>query len=187
MSDIITERLSALNDELKELTERLDEETALVNDSKLLNAKAVKFFFYQLRNGKADDILYRKMLVNIFVNKVYVYDDKLVIFHNMGGKEIEITDSLLSEVESISDSGNKAKKSSFISNVGVPSPRPCIEQGRGLGISIGEGLPHGVRRFAPTESARGSSPKYSRREYQKRAPATAGARFWYFNRRKDMQ
>ena len=48
---------------------------------------------------------------------------------------------------------------------GVPSPRPCSMQGRGLGISIGEDLPHGVRRFAPTQSARGRSPKYSRREY----------------------
>lgn len=146
LSDIITERLSALNDEVKELTERLEEETALVNDSKLLNAKAVKFFFYQLRNGKADDILYRKMLVNIFVNKVFVYDNKLVIFHNMGGKEIEITDLLLSEVESISDSGNKAKKSSFISNVGVPKE-----------ISLGKSPVWAIFSFRPLPAIRKST------------------------------
>ena len=65
---------------------------------------------------------------------------------------------------------------------GSTKPAPLPMQGRGLGISIGEDQPHEVRRFAPTQSARGRSPKYSRREYQARAPANAGARAWYFNR-----
>ena len=42
---------------------------------------------------------------------------------------------------------------------------PCFRRGRNFGISIGEDLPHEVRRFAPTQSAQGRSPKYSRREY----------------------
>ena len=49
---------------------------------------------------------------------------------------------------------------------GSTKPAPLLMQGRGLGISIGENQPHEVRRFAPTQSAQGRSPKYSRREYR---------------------
>ena len=65
---------------------------------------------------------------------------------------------------------------------GSTKAAPLPTQGRGLGISIGEDQPRRARRFVPTQSARGRSPKYSRREYQGRAPANAGARPWYFNR-----
>ena len=44
-------------------------------------------------------------------------------------------------------------------------PPLALAGGRNFGISIGEDLPHEVRRFAPTQSAQGRSPKYSRREY----------------------
>lgn len=64
-----------------------------------LTITEVKFFLSQLRKGKADDITYRKTLINVFVNAIYLYDDKLVIFFNSGDKPITIDDDLLCEIE----------------------------------------------------------------------------------------
>ena len=64
-----------------------------------LTITEVKFFLSQLRKGKADDLTYRKTLINVFVNAVYLYDDKLVIFFNSGDKPVTIDDELLSQVE----------------------------------------------------------------------------------------
>src|SRR5699024_2855672 len=49
--------------------------------------------------GNADDISYRKTLVNVFVNAIYLYDDKLVIFFNSGDKPVTIDDELLDKTE----------------------------------------------------------------------------------------
>lgn len=65
-----------------------------------LTITEIKFFLSQLRKGKADDITYRKTLINVFVNAIYLYDDKLVIFFNSGDKPITIDDDLLCAVES---------------------------------------------------------------------------------------
>ena len=46
-----------------------------------------------------DDISYRKTLVNVFVNAIYLYDDKLVIFFNSGDKPVTIDDELLDKTE----------------------------------------------------------------------------------------
>ena len=48
---------------------------------------------------EADDISYRKTLINVFVNAIYLYDDKLVIFFNSGDKPVTIDDELLSQME----------------------------------------------------------------------------------------
>ena len=64
-----------------------------------LTITEVKFFLSQLRKGKADDLTYRKTLINVFVNAVYLYDDKLVIFFNSGDKPVTIDDELLGQVE----------------------------------------------------------------------------------------
>ena len=64
-----------------------------------LTITEVKFFLTQLRKGRADDISYRKTLINVFVNAIYLYDDKLVIFFNSGDKPVTIDDELLSQIE----------------------------------------------------------------------------------------
>ena len=56
-------------------------------------------FFGLLRMIEADDISYRKTLINVFVNAIYLYDDKLVIFFNSGDKPVTIDDELLSQME----------------------------------------------------------------------------------------
>lgn len=64
-----------------------------------LTITEVKFFLSQLRKGKADDLSYRKTLINVFVNAIYLYDDRLVIFFNSGDKPVTIDDDLLGKTE----------------------------------------------------------------------------------------
>ena len=49
-----------------------------------ITQKEVKFFLQQMRHGKINDIKYRKMLINTFVNKIYLYDDgRVMIIFNV--------------------------------------------------------------------------------------------------------
>ena len=88
--------ISRLNTELDTLkNEYAIEQAGAVS----LTITEVKFFLSQLRKGKADDISYRKTLINVFVNAIYLYDDKLVIFFNSGDKPVTIDDELLDQIE----------------------------------------------------------------------------------------
>ena len=88
--------ISRLNTELDTLKhEYAIEQAGAVS----LTITEVKFFLTQLRKGRADDISYRKTLINVFVNAIYLYDDKLVIFFNSGDKPVTIDDELLDQIE----------------------------------------------------------------------------------------
>lgn len=66
-----------------------------------LTKEQIAFFLSTLKNGDIDDTIFRKTLITIFVNKIYLYDDKLIFFFNATGKPTEIKNDLLNEVESI--------------------------------------------------------------------------------------
>lgn len=53
----------------------------------------------KLSNGNIHDRTYRKSLIRLFVNKIFLYDDKFTITFNTGDEEVTITDILLSEIE----------------------------------------------------------------------------------------
>ncbi len=78
-----------------------------------LTEDEVMFFLTQLRAGDVDDLKYRKMLVNVFVNAVYLYDDRIITHFNTGGKPVEITSEIMAEAES-----------TFLNNNGSPENLP---------------------------------------------------------------
>ncbi len=82
-----------------------------------LTAKEIKFFLSELRKGEADSLSYRKTLINVFVNAIYLYDDKITIIFNSGDKPVTIDDELLSDIEE----SNTAVEGSFLGNVAPPS------------------------------------------------------------------
>lgn len=76
----------------------------------------IKFFLTRLKDGDINDIKYRKTLVNIFVNSVYLYDDRATIIFNVGNTKITVDDLLLNEIEkSFADF-----KDLYSNNFGVP-------------------------------------------------------------------
>ena len=88
--------ISRLNEEHGNLKSELALEKA---SSVSLTIAEVKFFLNQLIKGNADDISYRKTLINVFINAIYLYDDKMTIYFNSGDKPITVNGELVEQVE----------------------------------------------------------------------------------------
>lgn len=56
--------------------------------------------------GDINDIVYRRSLIRLFVNKIFLYDKKFTITFNTGDEEVTITDKTLSDIEEKSGSKN---------------------------------------------------------------------------------
>jgi len=61
----------------------------------VLTVPMVHFFLRKLKDGNVDDIKYRRTLINVFINKIYLYDDKLTIIFNSGDNPVTMIYSYL--------------------------------------------------------------------------------------------
>lgn len=77
---------------------------------KVLTESHIKFFLNAIKKGDINDMKYRKTLVKIFVNAIYLYDDRLTIVFNSGDETVTINDKLLSEI----DKSSMAEKILFL-------------------------------------------------------------------------
>lgn len=57
-----------------------------------------------LADGSVNDLEYRKTLIKVFVNAVYLYDDKFTITFNTGDEEVTISNVLLDKIAKDMDS-----------------------------------------------------------------------------------
>ena len=55
--------------------ENIQHPTPIINE--------VRFFMEQFKKGDINDIKYRQALVDTFINKIYLYDDKMTILYNI--------------------------------------------------------------------------------------------------------
>ena len=55
----------------------------------------LSYFLDQFRDGDINDIEYRKKLIDTFIYKVYVYDDKLLIIYNYTNRETQVNEEEL--------------------------------------------------------------------------------------------
>lgn len=111
--DLINDRLTQNRFELENSKEQLEnEKKKLVN----LTKEQIKFFLTQLKNEKTDNIKYRKTLINVFVNRIYLYDDKLTIIFNVGKTPLTVDVSLLKEI----NTNIKNAPSLFLNDLGTP-------------------------------------------------------------------
>ena len=93
--------------ELEQDRIRIEKEIALEEKAyPILTVPKIKFFLTALKKGNVNDMKYRKTLISVFVNEVYLYDDKITLIFNSGDKPVTINDLLLSEIEE----GHKQKE-----------------------------------------------------------------------------
>lgn len=90
------EQIPILEEEHKELEHQIAIEEKVYQT---LSEPSIKFFLTSLKKGNVNDIKYRKTLLNIFVNKIYLYDDRITITYNSGDDPVTISDQLLLELE----------------------------------------------------------------------------------------
>ena len=57
-------------------------------------------YLTQLAQGDISNLTYRKALIRLFVNKIFLYDDKLIITFTTGDEDVAIEDKLLDRIES---------------------------------------------------------------------------------------
>ncbi len=77
-------------------------ETEIIAEEKkhrIVTEPQIKFFLNSLKKGNANDERYRQALINTFINKIFLYDDKLTFVFNSGNESIIINDTLLSDIE----------------------------------------------------------------------------------------
>ena len=67
-------------------------------------------------NKRIDELKYKKLLISLFVNKIYVYEDELTMIFNVGDKSITITKSLLKDINANLKNGD----SSYIEQASPP-------------------------------------------------------------------
>ena len=75
----LASRLSALEEEDEALTAQIEE--AVLDASPVLTAEQILFMLTQLSDGLESDPEYRRRIVDIFLNSVYVYDDDKIVIH----------------------------------------------------------------------------------------------------------
>jgi hypothetical protein len=100
--DLINDRLTANRNELIAVENKIKiEESKLIN----LTKEQIKEFLLQLKNGKKNSIKYKKTLITIFVNRIYLYDDKLTIIFNVGKNPVTADFPLLAKATNSNNNG----------------------------------------------------------------------------------
>jgi len=91
-----------MND-IKAVINRLETEILTIEapyDNLLLDK--VKFLLEEMKNSNINDLKYQKMIINMFVDKVFLYDDKAVIvFLTNKKKSVELSQYIQKQTESL--------------------------------------------------------------------------------------
>jgi len=101
--DLISERIT------KKRQEKTTLENALAKEqwsNVELSEDDVGTFFYRLKSGDEDDIKYKRALIAIFINAVFLYDDKAIIFFNGIDSNVEVDYNILSETDEKTSGAN---------------------------------------------------------------------------------
>lgn len=65
-----------------------------------ISTREVKFFLKSFKKGNINNAKYKKTLINVLINRVYLYKDKATILFNINNQIEEVNISLLEDVES---------------------------------------------------------------------------------------
>lgn len=86
--DVIAERIAQKKQEHNELERLILEETSA---HPLPTVNEVRFFLNQFRKGDVNDAKYRQALIDTFVNRIYLYDDKMTVLYNTQDSHSDVT------------------------------------------------------------------------------------------------
>ena len=94
--DMITERIEKRKQEKDELQGLL---TMEMGKQVVLTVPQVRAFLYALKKGDLNNESTRRGIINIFLQAVYLYDDRMTLIFNGGEHPITLDDVLLDEIE----------------------------------------------------------------------------------------
>ncbi len=79
IADIVADRIAQKKAEREELQKQIIQEE---NQYPVLTIPQVKFFMGRFKSGNVNDMKYRKALVDTFIRKITLYEDKMTILYN---------------------------------------------------------------------------------------------------------
>ena len=86
--------------ELQESIEQLETSLKMEKAQQMnITPEEIEFFLYEMKNGDVNEIRYRKLLVTVFINKVYLYDGSLTFIFNIQKGEKNIKLPTIEEIE----------------------------------------------------------------------------------------
>ncbi|MCL2797463.1 MAG: hypothetical protein FWD58_05370 [Firmicutes bacterium] len=89
------EELNKLIEEKAQIEKQLTVES--ITRVKLTKGQ-IKSFLTYMQKGRVDNPQYRQRLINLFVNRIYLYNDKILLIMNVENGEKHLTVSLLSYI-----------------------------------------------------------------------------------------
>lgn len=92
---LIFDEIQKMDEEQKVVQRQLWEEKS---NSIQLSELQIKFFLSELKKGSINDLKYRKMLIDVLIDKIYVYDDDIIISFNVQDKNNKKTISRIEEI-----------------------------------------------------------------------------------------
>ena len=87
ISELITSRIKQKQQEQAELKKQLEKETFQFPN---LTVDEVRFFLYKFKEGDINDTKYRRLLINTFIRKIILFEDKLIILYNVNEHQSEL-------------------------------------------------------------------------------------------------
>ena len=107
-SGVVTKTTKKRLEELEATVEDLEFEIQKEKAEKpKLERDVIIFLLDQLRDGDLSDVEYRKRLINTFVHKIFLYDDRLLIVYNYTNRDTRVCEEeLLALVEGESSDTN---------------------------------------------------------------------------------
>ena len=91
-ADLIMDRISNHRRDIESFETQLAKENL---NTQGLTEPEIMFFLTNLRSGNINSVKYRKALIALFINRIYVYDDRYTIFFNTKDEPVEITSEII--------------------------------------------------------------------------------------------
>ena len=137
--ELLSERITQKKHERSDLEKYLAREQLEKTE---IDENEIKFFLTQLRDTKdIDDIKYKRAVIAIFINAVYLYDDRATIVFYASDKPVTVDVNLIDDMEKVSNGGGL--ESSYIKATSPPFYEksepwrsPIVPVGDGFGFVL---------------------------------------------------
>ena len=118
-STSVAGRLKRREGELEELNKQLQKEQA---KQMKIDPGLARNFFLSIREGSRDDLEYQKLLVNLLIDRIYLYDDRFDIFLNNSDRKGKVSDYEAADIEKYFDNNPGSSSITLMSG----TPRPAV-------------------------------------------------------------
>lgn len=123
----IYERMEALDAQKQDI--EIDIAKLRVASGIQLTESEVRSWLRQFTTGDPMDIEFRKRIIDVFINAIYMYDDRVIIFYNIrGGKQVSYMD-LIASTDLPTDKEGSDLKANAVPIVSKSEPRYIFVNG----------------------------------------------------------